>query len=213
MAPTRSMTTRRATASARRVSVVPAAAGVLLLALLTSCGAGESETAVPSTTPVDQVSESTAPSEDSLATSAAAAEVDGAGSVDLALLDENQQRFESTVGSDYLLVFDVVSSVTAEAGPVQVEVRDRRPVSVDYPDAMTEQILPEIPLLTVADMFSRARAVIDDGGLVEIDFDASYGYPTGMGLDPIPSAIDDELSITVRSVEPLDPITDEVEGY
>lgn len=127
-------------------------------------------------------------------------------------LDEAEQRFESTVGRDYVVIFDFVSAASAEAGPIRVEVADGQPVAVTYPDTITELILPQIPMLTVQDFFDRARSVLDAGGLVEIEFDAPYGYPTFMNLDPIPDAIDDESSILVRSVEPLESSV-ESDGY
>ena len=127
-------------------------------------------------------------------------------------LDEASDRFASTVGDNYILTFDFVSSVTAEAGPVRVEVVDGNAVNVAYPDAMSEQVLPQVPLLTVSDFFARARSVLADGGLVEVEFDESYGHPVTMTLDPIPEAIDDEMSIVVRSVEPVEQSL-ETDGY
>lgn len=127
-------------------------------------------------------------------------------------LDEAQQLFASTVGSDYTLTFEIVSSATAEAGLIQVEVVDGVATNVVYPDAITEQILPQIPILTVNDFFDRARKVLAEGGSVEVDFDEAYGYPLVMTLDPILNAIDDEMSIAVRSVDPVEQSV-ESDGY
>lgn len=133
-------------------------------------------------------------------------------SADRTDLDEAQQRFASTVGADYTLTFEIVSSATAEAGLIQVEVVNGVATNVVYPDAITEQILPQIPILTVNDFFDRARKVLAEGGSVEVDFDEAYGYPLVMTLDPIPNAIDDEMSIAVRSVDPAEPSV-ESDGY
>lgn len=127
-------------------------------------------------------------------------------------LDEAADRFASTVGDDYVLTFDFVSSSTAEAGAIRVEVVGGRATDVTYPDAMSEMILPQIPMLTISDFYERARSVLADGGLVEIEFDATYGYPALMTIDPIPDAIDDEMSVVVRSVEPTEK-SPETDGY
>lgn len=121
-----------------------------------------------------------------------------------AAFDDAQDLFTSSVGPNYIVTFDLISSATAEAGAIRVEVVDGQVVSADYPDTVTEQVLPGIPMLTVNDFFERARSVLADGGAVEVEFDASYGYPQTMTLDPIPEAIDDEMSIVVRSVEPTE---------
>ncbi len=131
---------------------------------------------------------------------------------DLVALDEAEDRFISTVGGNYILTFEFVSSATAEAGPIRVEVVDGRAADVTYPDAISEQILPQIPMLTVGDFFARARSVLADDALVEVEFDESYGYPVTMTFDPIPDAIDDEMSIVVQSVEPVEQSL-EADGY
>lgn len=119
-------------------------------------------------------------------------------------IDEAQDLFNSSVGNNYAMSFELISQVSVEAGPIQVEVVDGRVATAAYPDVMTEQILPEIPLLTVADFFERARAVLANGGDVEIEFDEFYGHPLTMTLDPIPNAIDDEMSIVVQSLDPVE---------
>lgn len=131
---------------------------------------------------------------------------------DRARFDDAEQLFDTTVGRGYVLVFEFVSSVTAEAGPIRVDVVDGRPTDVSYPDAMTEQILPQIPMVTVEDFFDRARSVLASGGMVEAEFDEAYGYPLTMTFDPIPNAIDDEMSVVVRSVEPAEQSL-ETDGY
>lgn len=175
--------------------------GLTLLAA--ACGADELETAGTPTSPA--VEAAAQPERES--------EVDPQGeAVNQTRFDEAEQLFDSTVGQDYVLTFDFVSSVSAEAGPIRVEVVDGEVINVSYPDAMTEQILPQISLVTVSDFFERARSVLEEGGLVEAEFDEAYGYPLTMTLDPIPDAIDDEMSVVVRSVEPVEQ-SQETDGY
>jgi len=132
--------------------------------------------------------------------------------VDRTAFDDAESLFASTVGRDYVMTFELISQVSAEAGPIRVEVVDGRPGDVAYPDAMSEQILQQIPMLTVNDFFERARSVLADGGAVEVEFDEFYGYPLTMTLDPIPEAIDDEMSIVVQSVE-ITELPPETDGY
>lgn len=129
-----------------------------------------------------------------------------------AAFDDAESLFASTVGVDYVLTFEVVSAATAEAGPIRVEVVNGRATNISYPDAVTEQLLPQIPLLQVSDFFERARNVLADGGAVEVEFDEAYGYPVVLSLDPIVNAVDDEMSILVRSVEPVESSV-EADGY
>lgn len=181
----------------RRYSALVVVAGLVLAA----CGSDASETTAAEV----QRSDTTTTAEGFRADSADA-------STDTSRLDEAEALFASTVGSNYVLVFDVVSSASAEAGSIRVTVADGIATDVAYPDAITEQILPQVPMLTVSDFFERARTVLTEGGGVEIEFDASYGYPTTMTLDPIPEAIDDEMSIIVKSVEPIE-VSFENDGY
>jgi hypothetical protein len=168
--------------------------------LVTGCGTDDADSGAAATTEALTVTTET-----------------GAGSgetqdTDRTELDEGQDLFRSSVGENYAFTFDFVSSVTAEAGPISVEVVGGRVESATYPDAMTRQLLPKIPMLTVADFFERARSVLADGGLVEATLDRSYGYPTTMTFDPIPNAIDDEMSVRITSLDPTSEMI-EADGY
>lgn len=127
-------------------------------------------------------------------------------------LDEAQRTFDAAVGSSYELTFEYVGSASVDAGPVRVDVVDGQVVDADYPDPLLETVLTSIPFRTVAEMFDRARTTLEQGGLVEVTFDESYGHPTLLTIDPVPDAIDDEYSVRVVSVEPK-PLTEEGEGY
>ena len=131
----------------------------------------------------------------------------------LTALDEAEQLFDATVGSTYTVTFDFVGQVSAEAGSVVVEVANDQAVDVAYPEQTLATVLPSIPLLTVDDMFERARSTIANGGTIEVTFDESYGYPSVLSFDPIPEAIDDEFSVLVSSVEPGDGTIDDGDGY
>ncbi len=117
-------------------------------------------------------------------------------------IDEAERTFDSAVGSSYEITFEFVGSASVGAGPVRVEVVNGEVVDADYPEPILETVLTSIPLRTVADLFDRARITLDQGGLVEVTFDESYGHPTVLTIDPVPEAIDDEYSVHVISVEP-----------
>ena len=128
-------------------------------------------------------------------------------------IEDAKQLFASSVGSTYVVSFEFVGQVSAEAGPVTVEVAGGVVVAESYPDATLEMVLPSIPLRTVEDMFERSLSTLVDGGAVEVTFDESYGFPTTLTIDPIPGAIDDEFSVRVISVEPGDDTLDSGDGY
>jgi hypothetical protein len=55
---------------------------------------------------------------------------------------------------------------------------------------------------TVEAMFVQAEAALRRGGSIEATYDPLTGVPLKMFLDPIPNAIDDELSIEVSAFVP-----------
>ncbi len=126
-------------------------------------------------------------------------------------IDEAERTFDAAVGSTYVVAFEFIGSASVDAGAVRVAVVDGEVSEAIYPEPVLASILPRIPLLTVADMFDRARITLEQGGLVEITFDESYGHPTMLTIDPVPDAIDDEYSVRVISVDPGD--LPEGDGY
>ena len=184
--------------SNRRIVASSVVAAALLLA---ACGQDDADLAIGTDDPTPATTEVTDLAD-------RAVEDVAPPGLDRAAFDDAQQLFASTVGSDYVVTFDLISQVSANAGPIRVEVIDGRATNVTYPDAMSEQILPQIPMLTVGDFFERARSVLADGGNVEVELDEFYGYPLTMTLDPIPEAIDDEMSIAVQSIETIDVSSD-----
>jgi hypothetical protein len=57
--------------------------------------------------------------------------------------------------------------------------------------------------LTVEQLFDRAIAVIESGGGVGGAFDAVYGYPRDLFLDPFPTMADDEANYRLASLTPF----------
>lgn len=173
---------------------------------LASCGSD----AVQETAPVVPIEPAAVEATDPPPERTALAEVDT--DAQHAELDEGRQLFDAAVGSTYTVVFEFEGSVRAD-GSINVEVANGEVVDVRYPDQLLASVLPEIPLLTVADMFDRARATLNDGGSVEFTLDGSYGHPVELRIDPIPDAIDDEYTVRVLSVEPGDDTLSDGDGY
>jgi len=57
--------------------------------------------------------------------------------------------------------------------------------------------------LTVDQLFDRAIAVVESGGYVWGAFDAAYGYPRDMSLDPFPTMADDEVNYRLATLTPF----------
>jgi hypothetical protein len=56
---------------------------------------------------------------------------------------------------------------------------------------------------TVEQLFDRAITVVESGGLVWSAFDAVYGYPRDMHLDPYPAMADDEADYRLATLTPF----------
>lgn len=84
-------------------------------------------------------------------------------------------------------------------GGVTVDVRDGQVASVMQEGAKVDPSrLAGFPL-TIDAMYARIVAVLAQGGTVTADFDPG-GIPTRIEMDPVPNAIDDELTIVIRQV-------------
>ena len=64
--------------------------------------------------------------------------------------------------------------------------------------AIVDRALP----LTIDALFAQAAQTIAGGGTVQAEWDAPSGLPRSMVLDPVPKAIDDELSMQLVAFEP-----------
>ncbi len=57
--------------------------------------------------------------------------------------------------------------------------------------------------LSVDDLFDRAIAALENGGAVAAAFDAAYGYPLDLYIDPFPQATDDEADYRLATLTPF----------
>jgi Family of unknown function (DUF6174) len=58
--------------------------------------------------------------------------------------------------------------------------------------------LERLAVATVDDMFAKARSALSGGGRVEGRYDGATGVPLSLLIDPVPNAIDDEVTVTVQ---------------
>jgi hypothetical protein len=82
--------------------------------------------------------------------------------------------------------------VTVTGGVATAATMDGRPVPLAQVSAFP---------LTVDAVYAKARAALDGGGTITPAW-GSGGLPTAILIDPIPNAVDDELSVTVNAFVP-----------
>ncbi len=93
--------------------------------------------------------------------------------------------------------------------PLTVEVRDGRVVSVV--DSQGQPVAADDPirsygneqLMTVDGVFDYARDAIRNADETRISYDPVLGFPTGLSIDQIKMAMDDEMSVTIQAVRAL----------
>jgi hypothetical protein len=120
-------------------------------------------------------------------------------------LDRNWDRFQSAAPLSYSYVVRVnCECPTGITRPVTVWV-DRG--SIEY--LLYEDDGSPVPL-SYASSFPSAEQLFDaiqDGidrraDLIEVDYDATYGYPTNVYIDYDRNRTDEELSLTTRGLQP-----------
>ena len=85
------------------------------------------------------------------------------------------------------------------SGEYTVTVVDGQATEIQQPPRIEPGI--DLPVRTVDDLYAKAAETIAQGGEVHATW-GDGGIPTSITFDPIPNAIDDELSVTVGSFTP-----------
>lgn len=100
---------------------------------------------------------------------------------------------------DYRYVFDRVCFCLGR-GPVRVEVRDGRVVSVTHPD--NGQPAPDVQpyVETVETLFDKLAEAERDGSLAEVTFDPALGYPAEATIGNL--AADAGVGYRIRDLQP-----------
>lgn len=92
-------------------------------------------------------------------------------------------------------------------GPVTISVRDGRFAGLVSRDSGTpvDTALFE-QFLTMERVFETTRQLLDDGpAAFTASYDAAFGYPTNVTVDPVAQIADDELSYRVSAFRPVAP--------
>jgi hypothetical protein len=86
-------------------------------------------------------------------------------------------------------------------GEFTITVVGGRATQIQWPPRFEPGV--ELPVTTVDDLYAMAASTIGEGGAVPASW-GDGGVPTTITFDPVPNAIDDELSVTVVSFTPTD---------
>ena len=126
-----------------------------------------------------------------------------------ARLAEAQRRWEATrpASNSYTMQQRVVCFCVTGATTFQVTVTTgtiTRAVNVTTGESISVTLLTIFR--TVDQLFTQAREGLTREGVVtSMAFDATLGYPTTLGLDPIRNAVDDEVTYVTSNVVPSAP--------
>lgn len=126
-----------------------------------------------------------------------------------ARLTAAQRRWESTrpASNSYTMQQRVVCFCVTGATPFQVTVTSgtvARAVNLTNGESMAPTLLSIFR--TVDELFAEAREGLKREGVVKsLAFDATLGYPTTLSLDPLPNAVDDEVTYITSNLTPLAP--------
>ena len=126
-----------------------------------------------------------------------------------ARLTAAQRRWEATrpASNSYTMQQRVVCFCITGASSFQVTVTTgtiTRAVNRTTGESMSVALLTIFR--TVDQLFAQAREGLTREGVVQsMAFDPVLGYPTTLSLDPIRSAIDDEVAYVTSNVAPLAP--------
>jgi hypothetical protein len=85
-------------------------------------------------------------------------------------------------------------------GEYTITVVDGQVTEIGWPPRAEAEI-GELPVGTVDELYAKAAETIGEGGEVHATW-GDGGLPTSITFDPVPNAIDDELSVTVVSLTP-----------
>ena len=122
-------------------------------------------------------------------------------------LDRNWDRFESSAPPSYSYTVRINCECSSDVTrPVVVWV-DRGFVEYLYYEddgrSVPFSIADSFP--SVEELFDAIQDAIDqDADLIDVEYDATYGYPTSVYIDYDRRVVDEELSLTARDLERWD---------
>jgi hypothetical protein len=122
-------------------------------------------------------------------------------------LNSNESKWADQKVSHYRYTLRVLAFAPVErTAPVDIEVRDGIAVSALYQESgqgATNEIIRNAD--TVEKLFDIIQNAIDDKvDEVTVEYDTAYGYPKGIRIDPLKTAIDEEIGYTVSEFQVLE---------
>lgn len=122
-------------------------------------------------------------------------------------LTRNQEKWQMANISHYRFRLAVSCFCPfSQRMPLAIEVENGRVVSMVYSDGTP---VPDnereffAQYETINALFGYTKDSIAKADEIQIQYDGAYGFPSGVQIDFIKNAIDDELSLYVQSFEPL----------
>src|SRR5262249_48797285 len=90
--------------------------------------------------------------------------------------------------------------------PLTIEVQGGKVVSMTYNDGSPvpeadRQIFASYE--TIDGLFNFTQDAISKADQIKVEYDSTYGYPSDVQIDFVKNAADDELYLTVQSLEPI----------
>lgn len=117
-----------------------------------------------------------------------------------ASLTDARARWDRAAIDDYRMVIEV-RCFCPFTEPVTAEVRDGQPATITLPDEAHGDTANLGHDLTVAAVFDAIDAAQAEGD-VDVAYDPDLGYPVHAELDPMPNAVDDEITYQVLELTP-----------
>ena len=110
-------------------------------------------------------------------------------------------RWDATGPVSYVYTYETVCFCPF-SGPITVTVENGTVTDVTAPEADLDGADLTEKGLTVEDLFEIAIDAETDADVLDVRYDAEYGYPTVIDIDYVLDAADDEIAYTVTDFEP-----------
>ncbi|HEY7773005.1 MAG TPA: DUF6174 domain-containing protein [Marinagarivorans sp.] len=122
------------------------------------------------------------------------------------VLAENQTLWTTFEDGSY--EYDIYkSSFTPYINDFHATVVDGDLISSEpiYPEDTTDRLADPRGALTMDELFETVRDAQANDTVHEVTYNADYGFPESISIDPIVGAIDDEYSYSINNFQPLEP--------
>ncbi len=121
-------------------------------------------------------------------------------------LNAARAKWERSAIEDYEFRLRIFCFCPPESsGPVIIKVENGVAVSIEYtqePKEVTNDFFK--PRDTIDKLFGIIQSAIDDKAeSLIVEYDTTYGYPKSIAIDPIKTAIDEEISYFVEAFIPM----------